>query len=263
MVCILQAMCQTSLRPVGARANGMANAAAATGDGWSVFNNPAGLSSTSGTSFNLTFETIPGLPEFNRTAAAVCVPIAGGVTSAGVYRFGDDLFSEQLLTIGYSSKMGIASLGLKGNMIQFHAEGFGSRRIYTIGFGGIAELTKWLTAGAYIVNINQPEIAEGEKLETTLIAGLSCKPAEKVLLVSEVEKNIALPAQIKAAVEYHLTPRVIIRTGFNYRPNGAFFGAGFNPGKITLDYAYSYLPSFTARHQLSLRYRILKEKPEP
>jgi hypothetical protein len=79
----------------------------------------------------------------------------GGVTSVGAFRFGDDLYNEQMVSLGFGNKFGIASLGVKANYIQYQADGFGTYGAVSIDFGGLAELTDQLSIGAYITNLNQ------------------------------------------------------------------------------------------------------------
>ena len=73
----------------------------------------------------------------NRTAAAVAIPTKVGVIGTGVYRFGDNLYNEHLLSAGFSNKFGITSLGAQVNYIQYLVEGFGSKGVWNINLGGI------------------------------------------------------------------------------------------------------------------------------
>jgi hypothetical protein len=137
-------------------------------DEWSLFNNVAGLSRADHLSAGFTYEAHPPLTSFNRLAAVCVVPIKTGTLSAGAFRFGDALYNEQLISCGYANEFGLASLGIKVNYIQYRAEGFGSKGMFSFSFGGIANLTKILAVGAHITNITQGEISadEDERLQT-------------------------------------------------------------------------------------------------
>src|SRR5688572_29659364 len=171
----------------------MANASSCLQDEWAIFNNIGGLSGVKNFTVAPSYDVHPTMLAFNRQAALVAVPTKFGVAGVGLYRFGDDLYNEQLISCGFSNRFGIASLGVKLNYIQYHAEGFGNKGVFSVSFGGIAQLTEHLCVGAHIVNINQPDISTSdvnEKLPTTLIIGIALKPSEKIILISELEKEI-------------------------------------------------------------------------
>jgi hypothetical protein len=248
---------QSSYPLIGSRAAGVGYATSCLTDGWAIFNNPAGLAELKSFETGFSYEAVPGFSPFNRMSAFIALPVKVGVINAGVFRFGDDLYNEQMVNIGYSNKFGLASLGARFQYIQYHIEGFGQKSVLSFSFGGIAELTPWLKFGAYIINLSQPEISENEKLPTFLIAGICVNASEKVIALIEIEKDLEYNAKLKVGIEYELHRKFAARTGINVNPQTAFFGFGFKPGKLKLDYAYSYLPSIVSRHQVSIGY-ILK-----
>ena len=245
------AIAQNSYPLIGARVNGVGYATTCISDQWSIFNNIAGLAGVSEIQAGASYDAMPGFPSFNRMAAAVVAPLPIGAVGMGVFRFGDDLYREQLLHVGYSNKFGLGSLGARGSLIQYHAEGFGKKSIANFSIGGIADLTPWLQAGACIVNAVQPEIIEGEKIGTILMAGVALKGSENVTVLLEVEQELGYHPKIKAGLEYVIHTRFVARTGFNLQPQSGFFGFGFRHSKFHLDYAWSYAPDFISRHQVS------------
>lgn len=241
---------------MGARTKGLGNASACLSDEWSLFNNPAGLASLSEGAFSVAYDKTPSLPGSDRMVAAATFRVRNGSLSAGVFRFGDQLYSEQIATAGYANKFGLASLGLRFNLVQYNAEGFGTRSVVSFNFGGIAELTPRIKVGAHIVNLNQPVISDdnGERLPTKLIAGVVFTPKESLLVTVEVEKDIEHKAAWKAGVEYKAFGKVSFRTGFNLFPEAAFIGVGFRSSRIVLDYAMEYAAFMGTSHQISAGY---------
>ena len=144
---------------MGGRAMGIANAASTLHDEWSIINNVAGLAKAETISTAFSHLAIPSFKPFNRLAAALSLPVIAGSAGVSFFRFGDDLYNEQLISLGYANKFGLASLGLKVNYIQYHAEGFGTANAFTISFGGIADITPKLSIGAVAENINQPRLS--------------------------------------------------------------------------------------------------------
>ena len=252
------ASAQSVSTQIGARANGMGYAAAALFDTWSLFNNPASTSRLENISAGFTYDLHPVPAGANRTAALISIPVSIGVITGGVYRFGDDLYNEHLISAGFASKFGLASLGMQVNYIQYSAEGFGTKGVASVNLGGIAELTPQLSIGAYIINVNQPQISGEEKLPTRLAAGLGFKPIEKLFVAAEIEKDLDLDPTWKIGMEYVFHKKFSARTGYSIHPNTGFFGLGFKTKKFTLDYAVQYNVSLSLSHQASVGYQFTK-----
>jgi hypothetical protein len=225
-------------------------------DTWSVFNNIAGTSKLKNASAAFTYDAHPSLTGANRTAAVFAVPLKFAVVSASAFRFGDNLYNEQILTAGFSNQFGLAALGAQVNYIQYQTEGFGSKGVWSINMGGIAELTPKISIGAYIQNINQPEINELEKLPTKLVVGLGFKPNDKVFVATEIEKDLDYDPTWKAGIEYKFHKKFCARSGYNVNPNAAFFGLGFNTKKFLIDYALQHSTSLSLSHQASVTYQF-------
>lgn len=227
-----------------------------------MLTNIGGLSNVTRTSAAFSQYAVPSFKPFNRTAATLAVPIGIGTVGAAFFRFGDELYNEQLLTIGYSNKFGLASLGLKVNYIQYHAEGFGRSGAFTVSFGGIAEITPRFSVGATIENINQPVLVEGSEspIPTRFIVGTSFKFSEKVFAITELEKDLENSPVAKAGIEYAFHKKVTARSGFNVNPQAAFGGLGFKIKKFKLDYAFQFHEYLGAAHQATVIVSLSKKK---
>jgi hypothetical protein len=175
-------------------------------------------------------------------------PFKWGTPSVGLFRFGDDLYNEQVLSVGFGNELGIASLGGKVNLIQYSAEGFGVSSALTIDIGGITELSEKLSIGAYITNLTQSRIGEDqEQLPTRLTAGLSYNP----------EKNVSITTEVttwRTGLEYSFHQKVFFRTGFSLNPDAGFFGVGISKKKVRFDYAIQLNKLTGASHQASASY---------
>ena len=245
---------------MGARANGMANASACLSGVWSVHNNIAGLAETEDVAAGCTYDAVPSAAFFNRMGAVFAVPLRSGVTAAGIFRFGDDLYNEQIVSFGFANSFGLASLGLKINYCQYRANGLDTRSGVTISFGGIATLTEQLSFGAHIVNINQPIIRRltGERMPTRLIGALAFTPSDKLFLTTDVEKDIEYRPAWKAGMEYRFVKKVAFRTGFQLHPNAGFFGLGFKARKFNIDYALQFNALLRTSHQATATFQFRK-----
>lgn len=250
---------QSSSTLMGARSSGMGHASSCLTDEWSVFNNIGGLAKLTTLSAAFTYDAHPSFSPFNKTAAVFAVPLKKfGTAGLGIYRFGDKVYSEQILTTGFSSTFGLASLGIKLNYIQYNAAGFGRKGVWSISFGGIAALTPKLSIGAYVINLNQPKIShlDNERLPTILTAGLSFKTSDKTIVTTELTKDLDYKPVWKTGAEYQVYKKFSFRTGFNIHPVSGFFGLGFKPKKFSVDYSYQYRPGIGSRHQATVAYNF-------
>jgi hypothetical protein len=247
---------------MGARSSGLAQASTTLKDEWSLFNNVGTLAKVEKLSTAFAYEVRPSLQGTNRMAAILNAPFKFGTFGIGLFRFGDDLYSEQLVSAGFSNQFGIASLGVKVNYIQYRAEGFGTKTAWSINFGGLAQITEKIAIGAYITNLNQPKLSvqNDERIPTSLTAGIGFKPTNKILLLAEVVKDLEYDPTMKAALEYTIHKKVFVRTGFNLQPDVGYFGLGFLSQQLRLDYSIAYSSTIRFTHQASAIYFISKRK---
>jgi hypothetical protein len=243
---------------MGGRSAGLGYASATLHDEWSLLNNVAGLSKVNQPSAAFAYEARSGLIGANRMAAVMTAPVKMGAAAFGLFRFGDDLYNEHVITLGYSNQFGMASLGFKVNYIQYHAEGFGTRHAVSLNFAGLAQLTPQIAVGAYVVNLNQPKLStlDDERLPTKLVAGVAFQPGRKLLILTELEKDLEYDPTVKWGMEYTVHKKVNFRTGFNLHPNTVFFGLGFLIRKLKIDYALQYNNALNIAQQASAVYRL-------
>jgi len=244
---------------MGARSAGMGFASSGLADEWSLFNNIGTIGSQENMSVAAAYEIRTQLKNANRMAFAFNAPVRWGVSSIGVFRFGDELYNEQIISGGFGNKFGIASLGVKVNYIQYHADGFGTQSTFSVDFGGVAQLTDQLSIGAYITNLNQAHINtdfSSEQIPTRLTAGLTFKPKENILITSELDKDLDYSPTWRTGLEYSFKKKFFIRTGFNLKPQSGFFGLGAKRKNIKADYAVQLNLLTGSCHQASATYYI-------
>ncbi|MEX2235320.1 MAG: hypothetical protein WD824_24365 [Cyclobacteriaceae bacterium] len=246
-------MAQSASLQMGARAHGMGHSSSCLSDIWSLNNNIAGLAKTDRAGAAFSYHAIPTAKFFNRMAAVLSIPVKSGAAGVSLFRFGDDLYNEQVFSMGFANTFGLASLGLKLNYIQYHAEGLGTNTAFTASFGGMATLTPELLLGAHIVNVNQPIINEltEERLPTRLVAGIAFK-SDKLILAAEIEKDLHYSPTLKSGLEYQIFKKIAFRTGFNLNPESGFFGLGFKSRRFDLDYSLQFNDPLGLSHQATV-----------
>lgn len=233
----------------------MGNATVCLSDAWSVLNNVAGITGTKAVTAALSYDAFPVMPAFAKAGIAITLP--GTVAcAAGFYRFGDDVYSEHVATLGAATKWKHTALGLTVNNIRYAVDGMGSKSAFTVSFGGLSQLAEWITVGAHIANINQPwlSVPSDERLPTVLTAGLLFTLAPEVLVTTAVEKRINDRATGSAGLEFAVYKKFITRLGMQVNPQALSGGLGFSLRYMTADYSILYIPVFGTRHQLSIRF---------
>lgn len=243
---------------MGSRSMGLGYASATLQDEWSVMNNIGGLSGVKKASASAAFHSYPAFKPFNRSAFLIVTPVKTGVLGFGLYRFGDKIYNEQVVSVGYGNQFGLASLGAKINLLQYAAEGFGTVTVVTFNFGGIANLSEKIQVGAYITNINRPQISStaDEYVPTRMILGFAFKPLQSIIAAAEVEHDLDHTPHYKGGFEYQFHKKFSARTGFNINPDAAYLGLGFNPRRFGIDYAMQYHLSIGFSHQMTLNYKL-------
>lgn len=247
---------QSSSTQMGARAAGLGYTSSTLSDEWSLFHNVGGLGKLKQTSAAVAYELKPALTGANRMAASLVTNLKPGSLGIGVFKFGDDLYSEQMASFGFGNQIGNTSLGAKINYIQYRAEGFGTSKAISIDFGGITRLTSELSIGAYITNVSQSKLsgASSERLPTRMVAGLGFKPSESVWLATEIEKDLAYDVTWRSGLEYAVYKKIFFRTGFNLNPSAFYFGIGAHKQNLKVDYALRFSPLLGVAHQASVVY---------
>ena len=221
----------------GARASGMGNAVVTVSDAWSSFHNIAGIATQKRYAVGLWYKNDYYLQAYKETSVHAVGALWKGAAVVSFYRFGNEKYNINCISIGYAHKINLVSLGLQAHYVQLAMEDLGVRKNLVLDFGGIAELVpSKLFFGATVSNLNQAKI-NNELLPVVMKAGLSYRSGKKIMLNSEVEKDILYKPSIKIGLEYAILEKFRIRTGINTNPFVNFFGVGFQNHSFQLDYA--------------------------
>src|SRR5688500_6490749 len=245
--------------PLGARAAGLSNATVCLPDAWSLHNNVSGIANLEKPEIGVFAENRFVMKAFTTVALTGVMQLgkSGGI-GAELYRFGDKLYNEQRLGIGYAHKLGQVSLGLKADLLQVHVEEFGSKRVVAFSFGGQSQVVPGLFFGAHIYNFNQVKLAEfeDERVPTVMNAGISYRPGKKVMLNVETEKDLELDADFKAGLEYQMNEKLALRTGFSTLTQSVSFGVGFAARSFQIDYALTSQSRLGFSNHVSVGYKF-------
>ncbi len=239
---------------LGASNSGMGNASVATVNHWSLFNNPGAIGSIQHTTVMVSYQNRYNLKGFHVIGGGVIFHHKWANLGLRYFKFGDELFSQQLVGITLSNQLQMISLGGGINLIQTHSEGYRDDRVWVGEFGGLAEITDQIVFGAHIFNFKH-----GINYPTTMKAGLRIEPLKNIGISCEVLKQLEQRALFKAGLEYGLLDFLVIRTGINLQgiqgqsktSTRAAFGFGLTTTGFLMDYSF-HSGELGLVHELSL-----------
>lgn len=241
----------------------MGNASTTLGDEWALFNNISGIAHQKSISAVASFDNKYNLAAFSTVTAGVNLPTKWGTFGASAFRFGDALFSNSKVGLGFANTIGLISLGIQVNYLQYAVQNIGNKNLIAIDFGGQAEISSQLVFGAHIFNVNQATISKetGERVPTIMKAGLSYRPGDKLMINLETLKDVDQKASVNAGIEYKVLDKLPIRTGINTFPFSQHFGIGFRPSLFNIDYALiNYSDGLGLSHSFSVSFCLQKSR---
>ena len=247
---------------LGGRAAGIGYASGTLEDEWAIFNNIAGIAETKNLQTAFSYEAHAALTGANRMGFLIDSPLGFGTGGLSIFRFGDDVYSEQSISIGYATKIGNTALGARVSYLQYRAQGFGTKGTLGVNVGGITHITNKLIIGAWVQNINQPKLkfSDEENVPVKLITSIALKPTDNFMWIAEVEKDALYKPLWKTGMEYCIFKKLAARIGFNINPQAFYCGIGFNGWRLKTDYAIQGFSQLGVSHQLSASYRINKKE---
>lgn len=213
---------------IGAREVAVGQATSALQDtDWSMFGNPA-LMSEDERSVSFYGVRYFGLAEITDMAFAGSYPTKFGVVGMGAHRYGDDLFNENRLRLGYKNSFAGFYFGAIFNYSHVaFGGGYGSAGSFGVDLGLAAPITSELWIGAKATNINQPEYGSknDEKLPRELSIGLSYQLSDIAMFTSDIIKDVQFPISYRGGIEVSVIENLVGRAGITVEP--LTFSGGF------------------------------------
>ncbi|QNF35554.1 hypothetical protein HUW51_23645 [Adhaeribacter swui] len=244
--------------PIGARATGLSGAAVTLSDVWAIRNNVAGIAALKKAEIGVFAENRFNIAAFSTAGLQAVFPTKKlGVWGVDASRFGDEWYNEQQIGLGFGHRLGTVNLGIKADILQTRVAELGSKKVVVLSFGGQSEVIPHLVFGASIFNLNQAKLSDfmDERLPTVMRAGLSYRPIKQVLLVTEAEKQLEYPANIKVGLEYKIIEKLTLRTGLATATEQFSFGTGFQAKQLQFDYGFGQQLVLGSIHQLAVSFK--------
>lgn len=175
-----------------------------------------------------------GLAEITDMAAAVTYPAKIGIISAGMHRYGYDLFNESRIRIGYKNIYKTFRFGIVANYSHvMQGGGYGNAGAIGLDVGMAAPVVPGLWIAMKATNINQPEYGSrnNEELPREMSIGFSYRLTSGVLFSSDLVKDVQFPVSYRFGVEATVIEHLRAMAGVTTSPQT--FSAGFGYRRTT------------------------------
>jgi hypothetical protein len=242
----------------GARSSSISNTSITISDAFAAYNNVAALASLNEISAYF-FSTIHyGIPGLFTVGTGFNSRLFTGIATINFYRFGDNLYSEQKIGLGYSHKIRFVSLGLQINYIQYRIEGYGSRGYLSTEFGGVIKICQELLFGAYLFKSWESGLYPDNNyiLPMLLKTGISYRPVINLMINIEYQYHEYIRQYLSFGMEYLIREKLALRTGITIQTLKSTFGIGFKPGRFDINYGVAVHPHLDVSHDFSINLKI-------
>lgn len=214
---------------ISAQAAGLANATVALNSPVALFGNQAGLATLPKWTVSANAERRFLLSELQSVSVGAALPTKSGTFGLMVQSFGYEEFRQQKIGLSYARRLWSAlSVGAQFDYFQTRIPEYGSRGVISFEGGIQAMISKTMTIGAHVLSPAQVELVSGENLPTIFRLGIAWKVSEKLLFVSEIEKDLDFKPRWKNGLCYQPVQPLFLRAGFSTEPAMLFFGVGYN-----------------------------------
>ena len=255
-----------NFRQIGSRQAGMAYAGVALNDIWAFHNNPGMLGFLEDAGAGVYYENRFFLREFQYQGLVYAQPMKKGTISFGGQYSGFDLFSTSRAGLGYALALSEKlSMGVQINYMNVRQPSYyGTKHGVSGEFGlGVKVTPKWTFAMA-INNLTRSNLADyqNERFETIFRAGTLYELSKRVIVSTELEKDITFPLRVKVGLEYRPVDAFYIRAGAAVNSTSLALGFGYVLKNIRIDLGSNYVQPLGFHTALSMNFIFPKRKIE-
>jgi len=254
----LKTKCQTTA--VGARSVSLAGISAGLEDAWAAANNPAGLARYNHVSLATSLEQRFLMKELGYYAIAVSVQAGKGCLGIFTMFSGYQSFIDQKVSLGYGRLFGDNVLAGISLVYVFQKAGNETRPVHQVSYelGTIVVLSKKVNLA--FATFNPFQLYYKSKDYATLPSifklGLSFQYSPSLLILTECEKDLDLPPNLKIGIEYIFREIFFIRGGIRVFPASWSFGAAIRHHRFLFEFSSYYHQYLGFTPQVSLQFDL-------
>ena len=213
-----------------ARSLSLANASVTLQDVWAQLNNPAALVGLKNHSIGVSYQNRFGLKELQSQGVVYALPLKKVVLSAGSQLYGYQQYRTVKTGMGVSmalSEKVSAGVKLNHHFIRLN-ENYRTSSSLSADLGLLVKFNERIHFGFSALNVGRSKVSPNlnERLPSALSLGLSYRISDQLIMLTEIEKNVISPLQVKCAAEYNPTAKWYFRGGISTAPLSFSFGVG-------------------------------------
>ena len=243
----------------GARSAAMGHNNIAISDAFALFNNPAATTNVHRSAFVLGWENRFSVHKLSRNSAGALVKTKGGVLGMHIFHTGFSAYSESRGGLFYARQLSehfsaAAQINLLHTSIP---EYYGSTISASTDLSIHYTINENLSLGFLAANVLQlKRTHDPDPLTQTLQLGILYQFSKKLLMTSDIIKDMDLPISFGLGLEWSVLDAFYLRTGMRHKPQINSFGTGYRIGSLIADISYSYAPILGMTPSISLIYEF-------
>ena len=156
-------------------------------------------------------------------------------------------------SLKYGKSAGVNGDGTLGSIAEQNISQFG------IDFGILSTLRHNYRFGAFIKNINSPQIGNGvsaQYLPRRISISTTYSPIEVFSLTFELENEVGKEMQIQSGMQYDIISQLKLLTGIQVNPNRFGFGLIYNNNNFEIGWSVITHPVLFNTHSFSVGYNF-------
>jgi opacity protein-like surface antigen len=250
----------------GARSLALGGASLTLSDEWSPTNNVGSIGMVDRYSIGLGYETCFFLPEAGLRSVSAVLPLGGGSLGIVGHNYGFAGFANNRVGLSYGRKLSdYISLGVGVNYVQTRlGDVYGSRSNVVGEVGMLVMPSDKIVLAAKVYNPTRSKLADfnDERIPTVLSVAGQYMFSDKVSAMSEIEKDIDLPVNLKSGIEYSPAEEIFIRVGFATLQTSLGFGVGYKWKDLQADVSANWNQNLGYSSAISIAYRFGNRKKQ-
>lgn len=223
----------------GPRLTALGSSGVALQDYWAVSKNQAGLSEIASVIGAVCYEQRFVDENISLQSAVVIYPESDYVFALKLNRYGVRVYNDQQISLACSRKWGDISIGLGFNFHQLKIHNYGASKALSVDIGFQYQFTENITLGGHVANPSGSSYNSDLSAPVPVIMdfGAAFKISNKVLLTSEIQKELESEISFRLGTEYSLAEWLAVRGGVSSNPLRQYFGFGISRQKFRFDAA--------------------------
>ena len=228
--------------------------------GFGINSNPASYSFITNPEFSFSYQRLYNLKELQQNRLSFKFKFFNGGVSLSYYDFGNRLYRENILSIGYGTKwLERIFIGLSVPVYFLNIEGGGNMQTAGLNSGIVYKHTDNFKLAVNAVNINTPEIGDtSERIPLAITTGVSYTPAPGFQINFDIINEDGFDVNRCIGIEYYGLNKLILRAGINEETAGLSGGFEYLHEYLCLRYTYYTHKHLGYTNMLGIALRIAK-----